>query len=209
MRQCIVPSSATNTTFALPSPSLNISQWSLDRSSIDGGEAGRDLHCADRRAGRVVACGRRCAGYENPSQVERVFRGLKGIDLGLRPIPHHKEETVRGHTFLCLSAYCVERRLWEASAPLLFKDEESAEDRRRRDPPAPGEISRKGQREKASRTDEDGFELPGFETLSAEPATRTLNVCHLKSQEDSATLCRPARSTPLQQRALKPVGPAR
>ena len=47
-------------------------------------------------------------------------------------------------------------------------------------------VSEKGQRKKASRSGEDGFE----------PAVPTFNVSRLKSQEDSPTLCRLSRPTP-------------
>lgn len=110
-------------------------------------------------------------GYRNPSEVERVLRGLKGIDLGVRPIRRHKEETVRGHIFLCLSADYVERPLRAE----LIEDEESAGDRRRSDPPRAARISREGRRKKALHGGEGGFVLHGFKTLSAEarPARST------------------------------------
>ena len=57
-------------------------------------------------------------------------------------------------------------------------------------------VSEKGQRKKASRSGEDGFDLEGFQTLSAEPAVPTFNVSRLESQEDSPTLCRLSRPTP-------------
>ncbi len=99
-------------------------------------------------------------------------------------------------------------RLGEASARLCFHDEEPAEDRRR-DPAVPPRISQKARRGKESRSGEEGLELQGFETPSVEPATRTPNVCGLKSQEDPPTLCRLSRPTPLRQRALQPAGPCR
>ncbi len=74
----------------------------------------------------------------NPSQVERVIPGLMGIDPGVRPIYPYKGETARGRIVLCVSAYSVERRLREASAPFRLDDEDSVEGRRRPYPPVPG-----------------------------------------------------------------------
>jgi len=37
-------------------------------------------------------------------QVERAFRCLKGVDLRVRPIFHRREDHVRAHAFLCVSA---------------------------------------------------------------------------------------------------------
>ena len=42
--------------------------------------------------------------YKSLSLVERDFRGLKTIDLDLRPIHHYTETRVRGHVFLCVLA---------------------------------------------------------------------------------------------------------
>jgi len=57
--------------------------------------------------------------YKRLSQVERVFRCLKGEDLRIRPIFHRTDPRVRAHIFLCLLAYYVEWHLRQAWTPLL------------------------------------------------------------------------------------------
>ncbi|HLD78148.1 MAG TPA: IS1634 family transposase, partial [archaeon] len=61
--------------------------------------------------------------YKNLDFVERAFRSIKGLDLQVRPIFHHLADRVRGHVFLCLLAYYLERHMRRALAPLLFMEE--------------------------------------------------------------------------------------
>lgn len=145
-------------------------------------------------------------GYKSLSRVERAFRCLKGIDLRVRPIHHYKEETVRGHIFLCLLAYYVEWHLRRALAPLLFEDEHLPQARADRDPVVKAEISEVARQKKASRTSSEGFELHSFETLFSELATRTLNICRLKSDETSPTFSQVTQATPFQQRVWQLLG---
>lgn len=50
--------------------------------------------------------------YISLTQAEAGFKALK-TDLGLRPNPHHKEERVDGHVFICIIAYQLLRNiLW-------------------------------------------------------------------------------------------------
>ena len=50
--------------------------------------------------------------YITLTQAEEGFKALK-TDLGLRPNPHHKEERVDGHVFICVLAYHLLRNiLW-------------------------------------------------------------------------------------------------
>ena len=67
--------------------------------------------------------------YKRLALVEQAFRCLKGIDLLVRPIHHRTADRVRAHILLCLLAYYVEWHLRQAWEPLLFEDEELAEDR--------------------------------------------------------------------------------
>src|SRR3989441_11061629 len=71
--------------------------------------------------------------YKSLAQVERAFRTLKGVDLLIRPIRHRTEDRVPAHIFLCLLAYYVEWHLRRAWAPLLFEDEQLAQERRLRE----------------------------------------------------------------------------
>jgi transposase len=60
--------------------------------------------------------------YKGLSQVERAFRGLKTIDLDIRPIHHRRARRVRGHVLLCVLAYYVTWHMQQALAPMLFTD---------------------------------------------------------------------------------------
>lgn len=145
-------------------------------------------------------------GYKGLSQVERAFRCLKGLDLRIRPIHHHKEETVRAHIFLCLLAYYVEwemRRLW---APLLFEDEQLLSDRATRDSVAPAQASQSAKRKKAARTTNEGYEIHSFDTLLAELATRNRNQCRVKSDPQGPVFHQLTQPTPFQHKALQLLG---
>ncbi|WP_366509301.1 transposase [Mesorhizobium sp.] len=62
--------------------------------------------------------------YKDLARVERAFRGLKTVDLEIRPIRHWNANRVRAHVFLCMLAYHVEWHLRQRLAPLLFHDTE-------------------------------------------------------------------------------------
>src|SRR5450759_4738424 len=61
--------------------------------------------------------------YKRLAAVERAFRGLKSVELAVRPIFHYREDRVRAHLFLCFLAYYVRWHLEVAWAPLLYRDE--------------------------------------------------------------------------------------
>jgi len=46
--------------------------------------------------------------YRNLSEIERAFRTIKSF-LDLRPIYHRDEERVRGHVFICVLGYYVQK----------------------------------------------------------------------------------------------------
>ncbi|MCK4306173.1 MAG: transposase, partial [Candidatus Eisenbacteria sp.] len=54
--------------------------------------------------------------YKSLSQVERLIRTLKGIDIRVRPIRHRTEAHVRAHIFLCTLTYYVEWHMRQALA---------------------------------------------------------------------------------------------
>jgi len=86
------------------------------------------------------------------ARVERGFRSLKSIDLGIRPIRHWTPKRVRAHVFLCRLAYHVAWHLRDALAPLLFHDIGlEAERRERTSPVAETEPSEAVKANKASK----------------------------------------------------------
>jgi len=144
--------------------------------------------------------------YKGLANVERVFRCMKGIDLLVRPIFHRTEDHVKAHLFLCLLAYYVEWHMRRALAPLLFEDEELAEDRKTRDPILPAESSASVKRKKATKMTPDGFPVQSFSTLLSDLATRCRNQCRVKSKPDSPAFHELTQRTPFQERAFQLLG---
>ncbi len=72
--------------------------------------------------------------YKNLSQVERIYRTVKGVDVLIRPIRHRAEQRVRAHIFLCMLAYYVIWHMKRSLTALLFEDEDLEAARRTRDP---------------------------------------------------------------------------
>ncbi len=144
--------------------------------------------------------------YKSLSQVERLFRTLKGIDLRIRPIRHRTEAHVRAHIFLCTLAYYVEWHMRRSLAPLLFDDESLAADRWTRDPVAPAQVSAAARSKKMRKETIDGHPVHSFQTLMQELGTRCRNDCRVSSDPERATLSQLSQMTPLQQRAFELLG---
>jgi hypothetical protein len=114
--------------------------------------------------------------YKQLSQVERAFRSLKTMDLGVRPIRHHDEIRVRAHIFLCMLAQYVVHHMLEAWRPLLFGDEDQAA-KNTRDPVAPAKRSAAAAAKAATHTLDDGSQAHSFQTLLKDLSTIVRNVC--------------------------------
>jgi len=141
--------------------------------------------------------------YKRLSRVERAFRGLKSVDLAIRPIRHWTEGRVRAHVFLCLLAYYVQWHLERAWAPLLFRDEERPEGA---DPVAPAARSAGALAKAHTHELPDGTPAHSLRTLLAELATLTRNLVVLPGAPDEAAFEIPATPTPLQARAFALLG---
>jgi transposase len=141
--------------------------------------------------------------YKSLSQVERVFRSLKGIDILVRPIRHRSEERVPAHIFLCMLAYYVEWHMRRAWAPLLFADEELPEQRRQRDPISPATVSESAKKKKRTHRTADGFSVHSFASLLAELSSRARVTCRLQSDPSSPSFKQVPEPTPLQAKAYQ------
>ena len=139
--------------------------------------------------------------YKGLAQVEQLFRGLKGLEVLIRPIRHREERRVRAHIFLCLLAGYLRWHLNEALAPLLFKDHTLEQDRKTRDPVAPAKPTAEAKRKKARRCTEDGLPLQSFSTLIAHLGTRCKNICRMKSDPSAPPFTQLTEPSALQQRA--------
>jgi len=144
--------------------------------------------------------------YKSLSQVERVFRCMKGIDLLVRPIRHRTEDRVPAHIFLCMLAYYVEWHMRKALAPILFEDDQLESERKRRDPVLPAKPTEAAKKKKATHMTPDGLPVHSFETLKAELASRCRNTYKLKNDDSSLTFSQVPVPTALQKRAYELLG---
>jgi hypothetical protein len=141
--------------------------------------------------------------YKRLSRVERAFRGLKAVDLQVRPIHHHTEPRVRAHILLCLLTYYVQWHLERAWAPLLFRDEDRPE---LPDPVAPAVRSEAALAKAHTQRLPDGTPVHSLRTLLAELATLTRNRVVPAGGPDEAAFDIVATPTTLQARALSLLG---
>jgi transposase len=177
-------------------------QWSRREQTIEQ-EAQLDGIYVIRtsESGERLSAADTVRSYKSLAQVERAFRTLKGVDLLIRPIRHRTEDRVPAHIFLCLLAYYVEWHIRQAWAPLLFEDEQLAQERRWRDPILPATCSPSAQEKKVTRQTADGFPAHSFATLMAELASRVRVTYALKSEESAASFQQVPEPTPLQAKA--------
>jgi len=141
--------------------------------------------------------------YKRLSAVERDFRALKGDDLLVRPIFHHREDRVRAHLFLCFLAAYLRWHLEAAWAPLLYRDEAPPA---RVDPVGPPERSASALRKERDHRTPEGFPVHSFPTLLAELATLTRNRVVPAGTDEQAAFEVLAEPTPLQARAFELIG---
>lgn len=141
--------------------------------------------------------------YKRLALVERVFRCLKGSDLRVRPIHHRTENRGRAHFFLCLLAYYVEWHMRQALRPLLFDDEELAQECQTRDPVAPAQPSLSAKRKKAVRRTADGLPVHSFDTLLLSLGTQCRNTCRMQADPAAPRFQQVTEPTLLQARALE------
>lgn len=144
--------------------------------------------------------------YKKLSQVEQLFRTLKGIDIKVRPIRHREGRRVRAHIFISVLAYYVEWHMRKALAPLLFDDEEQDDNRKTRDPVAPAKPSASANRKKRTRKTEDGLTVHSFDTLLTHLATLCQNRCRLNSDPKAPPFYERTEKTPTQKRAFELLG---
>ena len=144
--------------------------------------------------------------YKNLSQVERIYRTCKGVDILIRPIRHRTEDHVRAHIFLCMLAYYVEWHMRKALAPILFQDEELDSLRKTRDPVAKAEPSASAKQKKAKRITADGLPVHSFQTLLKALGTRCKNHCRLSYGGSETTFEQITEPDALQMKSFELLG---
>jgi len=143
--------------------------------------------------------------YKNLSSVEQLFRTLKGVETLVRPIRHREERRVRAHIFICMLAYYVEWHMRKALAPLLFDDEQLADDKKTRDPVDPAEPSFEAKLKKRNRKTADGLPIHSFKTLLDELGMYMRNYCSIKelNTETRLTVNQYTALSPVQKRTFE------
>jgi len=144
--------------------------------------------------------------YRGLSQVERIYRTLKGVEILVRPIRHRSEDHVRAHLFMCMLAYYVEWHMRQALKPLLFDDEELDSLRGSRDPVARAQSSESAKEKKASLKTKDGFAAHSFPTLMQVLASCCLCHCRLREGGPETAFVRVTELDALQRRAFDLLG---
>jgi transposase len=147
----------------------------------------------------AAACVR---SYKALTQVERMFKTMKSVDLKVRPIHHRLADRVRAHIFLCVLAYYVEWHMREAWREMMFADEDQAA-KADRDPVKPAKRSAGALAKITRRQLDDGSPVHSFATLLSELATLTRNRCLAQgTRSDTAPFTILATPNPIQARAL-------
>ena len=145
-------------------------------------------------------------GYKSLTNVERLFRSLKGIDLLIRPIFHHLEERVRGHIFLCVLAYYVEWHMRKSLAPILYQDEELEKLRITRNPVASAKPSDSVKNKKKGHRTTDGLAVHSFDTLLDNLSYVVRDHCNFQIGEQSVVCVKHTVPDTLQAKAFNLLG---
>jgi hypothetical protein len=141
--------------------------------------------------------------YKSLSGVERAFRGMKSVELSVRPIFHYREDRVRAHLFLCFLAYYVRWHLEAAWASLLYRDEDPPG---RADPVGSPQRSAGAIAKERDHVTPDGLPVGSFATLLAELATLTRNRVVPAGADERAAFEILSQPTAIQARALELIG---
>jgi transposase len=144
--------------------------------------------------------------YKRLTEVEEVFRTIKGVDLMVRPIRHWLETRVRAHIMICVLAYYVEWYMRKSLAPMLFSDEELEHNRLVRDPVVQAKPSRSAKRKKAKKASDDGSPLATFREVISDLGTRCRNLCQLRSDPSTPLISRMTEPTVSQQKVYDHLG---
>jgi Transposase DDE domain len=142
--------------------------------------------------------------YKRLAKVERDFRGLKTVDLDLRPVHHHLERRVRAHVLVCMLAAYLVWHLRTAWAPLCFTDETPPQ---RVDPVAPAIRSPHAAHKASTHQTPNGAPVHSFQTLLDHLATLTRQTI-VFTDPAAVTLDQLTTPTPTQQRAFDLLGAA-
>jgi transposase len=148
----------------------------------------------------TVAC------YKRLSNVERLFRCMKTVDLKVRPIFHRLEDRVRAHVFICMLAYYVEWEMRHLVCPILFEDDDKeAAERARSSIVARAERSDSAKAKIEEKRTADDFPIHSFQTLLSDLSTLA-KIYMCAKIEGSPTFVQYTTPTRLQERAFQLLG---
>jgi hypothetical protein len=136
--------------------------------------------------------------YKRLCHVEADFRGLKTVDVQIRPIRHRLEDRVRAHALLCMLTSYLTWHLRRAWAPLLFQDQAPPD---RDDPVAPARRSQQALHKASRQTTPDGQVVHSLDTLLDHLATLTRDRVRFAGSD--VEIDKLAHPTPTQRRAFE------
>jgi hypothetical protein len=140
--------------------------------------------------------------YKSLSRVEPAFRGIKTVDLNVRPVYHWLQDRVRAHVFLCMLAYYLEWHMRQCLAPMLFDDNDKAEaETRRSSVVAQAPRSKAAVKKQTTGMTPDGLPVLSFRTLLADLATMARNTIST-AINPNYPLTVVTRPTPVQHKAF-------
>jgi hypothetical protein len=157
-------------------------------------------------AAEVLGDAETVRSYKSLALVERAFRGIKTVDLQVRPVHHRLADRVRGHVFLCMLAYYVEWHMRQRLAVMLFDDaDKPAAEARRSSVVAKACRSPAAVTKQTTGVTADGLPVHSFQSLLADLATLARNtiVTAITPDYPLTVLTRP---TPLQRKAFELLG---
>jgi len=138
------------------------------------------------------------ATYKSLARVERGFRSIKAVDLGLRPIHHWTQDRVRAHVFICMLAAYLTWHLRQAWAPLTFTDENRPEAADPADPAADATA--------ATKTTTDELPATSFTALLDHLGCLARVDLRYGDNDTGPTVPTLAEPTPTQRRAFELLG---
>ncbi len=139
--------------------------------------------------------------YKNLTNVERVFRSLKSIDINVRPVRHYLEKRVRAHVFLCVLSAHLLHFAKDKLAPLTFRDTERPIPT---SPVAKKVVSDSAKAKGAAKVNENGEAVTSLRTLFLELDTLARNTCRIRDTE--VTFEKTTSPTERQRRAFELIG---
>lgn len=115
---------------------------------------------------------------------------MKTLRLHIRPIYVYKEDHVRAHVFLCMTAWHVEQHMQQRLVSILFQDDDQEKARAQRSSPVKlAKVSNTAKKKAAKNRTPPEIPVHSFTTLINNLGTLTLNQASLPGRPVIANSC--------------------